>query len=233
MKARGFLLNSSSLIIHRSHFALAFVRRTCESARQMMKRNPCRVWRGAAAVGLLFAAIALAACGGSLYKVKPVVEAPVSAATGTASAGGIRLRAVPLLRDEESQGLFEANLPLAGLLPVRVEMGNEGGAPLSFKRVRFRLRDQSGKEWKYRTARQAVSRILEANDIFLYNPNSRAAFERAFGAHALDVQTPLAASQSRRGLIFFQTPKKEAVESPRGLVLTITGLPQPLELRLN
>jgi hypothetical protein len=157
----------------------------------------------------------------------------VTATTGMASAGGIQMRAAPLLTDEESQRLFEANLLLAGLLPVRVEMTNDSGAPLLFKRVRFRLRDQPGKEWKYRTAKQAVSRILDANQIYLYNPNSRAAFETAFRAHAFDAQTPLAAGETRRGLLFFQTPKKEAVESPRSLVLVVEGLPQPLELKLN
>lgn len=197
----------------------------------MMKGRADKTRRGAACASLLFLTLALGACGGSLYRVKPVVEAPASATTGEATVGGVHVRAVPLLRDEESQGLFEANLLLAGLLPVRVEIGNEGGAPLAFKRLRFRLRDQSGKEWKYRTAKQAVSRILEDNAVFLYNPNSRAAFERAFSAHTLDLQSPLTAP--RRGLIFFQTPKKEAVESPRGLVLSVEGLPQPLELRLN
>jgi hypothetical protein len=172
-------------------------------------------------------------CGGSLYRVKPVVDAPISTTAGTARAGGVELRAVPLLTDEESQGLFEANLLLAGLLPVRVEIANESGAPINFKRARFRLRDQSGKELKYRSPKQAVSRILEANAVYLYNPNSRAAFEAAFRKHALDLETPLAAGQPRRGLIFFQTPKKEPVESPRGLTLTVERLPQPLELRLN
>ncbi|HEY0407704.1 MAG TPA: hypothetical protein VGC89_18360, partial [Pyrinomonadaceae bacterium] len=84
-----------------------------------------------------------------------------------------------------------------------------------------------------RTAKQSVSRILDANQVYLYNPNSRRAFETAFGAHAFDAQTPLAASQARRGLLFFQTPKKEAVESPHSLVLVVEGLPQPLELKLN
>ncbi|MDX6695011.1 MAG: hypothetical protein QOF02_2614 [Blastocatellia bacterium] len=182
---------------------------------------------------LLLLALMTGACGGSLYKVKPVVEAPVTAPTGAASAGGFQLRAAPLLTDEESQQLFEANLLLAGLLPVRVEMTNESGASLLFKRVRFRLRDQSGKEWKYRTARQAVARILDSNQVYLYNPNSRAAFETAFRAHTFDTGEPLAASQSRRGLLFFQTPKKEAVESPRSLVLVVEGLPQPLELKLK
>jgi hypothetical protein len=191
--------------------------------------------RRSAACGLMLLVLAMlaGACGGSLYKVKPVVDAPVDATTGVAVAGGLSVRAAPLLTDEESQRLFESNLPLAGLLPVRVELVNNGGAPLLFKRVRFRLRDQSGKEWKLRTAKQSVARILEANDVYLYNPNSRAAFETAFRAHALDISTPLEAGQQRRGLIFFQTPKKEAIESPGGLVLTVEGLPQPLSLRLN
>ncbi len=199
----------------------------------MMKGKLYQRRRGAAVAALLLLLMLSGACGGSLYKVKPVVDAPVNVPLGRAAAGGVELRAVPLLADEESQELFEANLLLAGLLPVRVELNNESGAPLEFKRIRFRLRAASGKEWKYRTAKQAVSRILEANQVFLYNPNSRAAFESAFAAHALDLQTPLAANQPRRGLIFFQTPQKDAVESPRGLVLTIEGLPQPLELRLN
>ena len=202
----------------------------------MKRRSKTSDWqRGAAgAAVLLLTTVFGASCGGSLYRVKPVVDAPAaSTTTGAVSAGGVNVRAVPLLRDEEGQELFEANLLLAGLLPVRVEIGNESTAPLSFKRVRFRLRDQAGKEWKYRTHKQAVSSLLDANEIYLYNPNSRAAFERALGAHALDTATPLAVNQSRRGLIFFRTPKKEAVEGRPSLTLTIEGLPQPAEVRLN
>lgn len=202
---------------------------------RMMKVKRYRRQTGAArGVGwLLLAAAFVSSCGGSLYKVKPVVEAPVATATGSAEAGGIRVRAVPLVTDEESQELFEANLLLAGLLPVRVEINNESAAALSFKRVRFELRDSSGREWKYRKPKEAVSRILDANEVYLYNPNSRAAFETAFRAHALETATPLAVNEMRRGLIFFQTPKKSPFEGQRGLVLTVEGLPQPLELRLD
>lgn len=211
--------------------------KTCESAPEMTKDESTEVYRRLARlrfVLLLGLAIASFSCGGSLYKVKPAVQAPGLPPTmGTASAGGLRLHAAPLVADEESQTLFEANLPLAGLLPVRVELTNESGAPLSFKRIRFRLRDQSGKEWKYRTPHQTASRILEANAITLYNPNSREAFETALTAHSLDLQTPLAANEPRRGLIFFQTLRKEPVESPRGLTLVVEGLAQSLELRLN
>lgn len=181
---------------------------------------------------LLVLAILTASCGGSLYKVKPKIDAPVTGGRD-ASAAGFSVRAVPLLTDEESQELFEANLPLAGLLPVRVEIGNESAAPLSFKRVRFQLRDADGRVWKLRSPKQVVSRILKDNAIYLYNPNSRKKFEVGMSAHAFDLATPLETGQQRRGLLFFQTEKKEAVRSPRGLVLTIEGLPQPVEIVFN
>ncbi|HEX8845174.1 MAG TPA: hypothetical protein VF791_11050 [Pyrinomonadaceae bacterium] len=189
--------------------------------------------RRRATLGLVLALMfAMPGCGGSLYKVKPKVEAPVTNGRD-ASAAGFTVRAVPLLTDEESQELFEANLPLAGLLPVKLEIRNESGAPLSFKRVRFQLRDEGGRQWKARSSKQVVSRILDNNQIYLYNPNSRKQFEADVREHSFDLDAPLESGSSRRGLIFFQTPKKEAVESPRGLALVIEGLPQPVEVIFN
>lgn len=181
---------------------------------------------------MLGLALVLAGCGGSLYKVKPKIDAPIVGGK-EASASGFSVRAVPLLTDEESQYLFQANLPLGGLLPVRLEINNESGAPILFKRVRFHLKDGDGREWKLRSPKQAVSRILTADEVYLYNPNSRKKFEEAVSEHAFDLATPLEAGRQRRGLVFFQTPKKEAVASPRGLVLTIEGLPQPVEVIFN
>ena len=180
-----------------------------------------------ATLSLLFAG-----CGGSLYKVKPKIDAPVTGGS-VASVSGVRVRAVPLLSDEESQELFEANLPMGGLLPVRLEISNESDTPLSFKKVRFRLRDGDGREWKVRSPKQAVSRIMTANEIYLYNPNSRKRFEQAVIEHSFDLASLLEPGRQRRGLIFFQTQKKEAVADPRGLALTIEGLPQQIEVVFN
>jgi hypothetical protein len=174
----------------------------------------------------------MTACG-SLYKVKPVVEAPLPERAGNGEAGGLRLRAAPLLTDEESQELFEANLPLAGLLPVKVEISNQGGAPVEIKQARFRVRDAEGREWKLRPVKDVVSRILGSDKITLYNPRSRAKFEEAVRVYALDTKRSLAVSERRQGLLFFQTPKKEQVRTPRGLVLSIEKLAQPLEVQLN
>lgn len=174
------------------------------------------------------------ACG-SLYQVKPAVELPPMRATArTADLGGITLRFDPLLLDEDSQELFEANLPLSGLLPVRVEVVHNSGEPVEFKRVRFRLRDAEGNQWKMLSAKQAISRILKANQIYTYNPQSRKTFEQEFRAYELNLKSPLThAERQRRGFILFQSPKKEPVATPRGLVLSIEGLAQPVEVRLN
>src|SRR5215203_2949359 len=113
-------------------------------------------------------------CTGSLFKVKPVTELPpLPANTRTADAGGVTIRVAPLLTDEESQDLFEANLPVSGVLPLRVELAFQSGVPVEIKRARFRLRDSENNEWKLLSAKSAVSRILKANGVYAYNPNSR------------------------------------------------------------
>jgi hypothetical protein len=191
---------------------------------------PCKV-------ALVFAAALLffSACGGSLYKVKPVVELPpLSGEVKSGSAGGLVVAVAPLLGDEESQDLFEANLPLAGVLPLRIEIGYESGVPVELKKTRFHLRDATGKEWKLLNPKQAISRVLKANEVYAYNPNSRKQFEKEFGAYGLDLKTPLTQSERKRqGFLFFQTPDKDAVASPRGLVLVIEGLTEPLQISIN
>src|SRR4029079_2080322 len=125
---------------------------------------------------LLVVATALgsASCTGSLFKVKPVTELPpLPANTRSADAGGVTIRVAPLLTDEESQELFEENLPLSGVLALRVELAFQSGVPVELKRSRFRLGDSENREWKLLSTKSAVSRIMKANGVFAYNPQSR------------------------------------------------------------
>ncbi len=187
------------------------------------------------AVFVIATALLITSCAGSLFKVKPAVELPPLAGNvKSAKAGGLSVKVAPLLSDEESQDLFETNLPLSGILPVRLELAFESGVPVETRRLRFRLRDGEGHEWKHVAPKAAVARILQANEIFVYNPNSRKQFEKEFTAYGIDLSAPLSDTDRRhQGFIFFQTPKKGAVESPKGLVLVIERLPQPVEIPLN
>ncbi|HEX6044348.1 MAG TPA: hypothetical protein VFZ22_07660 [Pyrinomonadaceae bacterium] len=174
-------------------------------------------------------------CSTSLFKVKPVTELPpLSEASRSADAGGVTIRVAPLLSDEESQELFEANLPVSGVLPVRIEMAFQSGLPIETKRARFRLRDSANQEWKLLSPKNAISRILKANGVTLYNPNSRKQFAQEFGAYAIDLKTPLSSSDSRRqGFIFFQTPDKRPVRNDLRLTLSVERLPQAASIVLN
>ena len=181
------------------------------------------------------ALVLTSSCGGSLYRMKPLAQLPSMPATvASLNLGSITVRAAPLLTDEESQELFESNLQLAGLLPVRVELIHNNGDAIELKKVRFRLHDAPGTEWKAISAKKAIARILKANGIFAYNPDSRKTFEKEFSAYELNLKTPLTHSDGRReGFIIFLAPKKDPVSSPRGLVLTIEGLSEPATLNLN
>src|ERR1044071_2257394 len=117
---------------------------------------------------LLLAATVLmaASCTGSLFKVKPVNELPpLPSNMRSADVGGVTIRVAPLLTDEQTQELFEANLPLSGVLALRVDMNFQSGVPVEIKKARFRLRDGQKREWKLLSAKSAVSRILKANGV--------------------------------------------------------------------
>jgi hypothetical protein len=184
---------------------------------------------------VLMVIVLTTACAGSLYKVKPAVELP--AMTGdvrSASAGGVTVRALPILTDEETQELFEANVLLAGVLPVRTELVFESGVPVELKRARFRLRDGQSREWKLLAPKAAAAAIMKANGVFLYNPHSRKTFEQDMTAYGLNTKTTLSDSNRRiQGFLFFQTPDKTPVPTTAPLVLSVEKLAQVAEIKLN
>ena len=201
---------------------------TGEGVSSSLLKQICRI-------GPVLILLSVASCSGSLFKVKPPSALPPLAATAaSADLGSISFLAAPLLTDEETHELFESNLQLAGLLPVRLEIVHNSGEAIDLRKVRFHLHDTSGTEWKIIPAKQAIGRILKANGVFAYNPNSRKTFEKEFRAYELYLKSPLTHTErQRRGLIIFLSPKKDPVSSPRGLVLTIDGLAQPATLKLN
>ncbi|HET6976262.1 MAG TPA: hypothetical protein VFI24_08060 [Pyrinomonadaceae bacterium] len=186
---------------------------------------------------LLVAATILLAtsCTGALFKVKPVNDLPpMPANTHSADAGGVTIRVAPLLTDEQSQELFEANLPLSGVLALRVEMNFQSGVPVELKRARLRLRDSQNREWKQLSGKAVVSRIMKVDGVIAYNPNSRKQSENEMAAYSIDLKTPLSSGDSRRqGFLFFQTPDKLPVPSGQQFTLTIERLPQPVSITIN
>ena len=191
--------------------------------------------RRAASLLLLSLLVTATSCSGSLFKVKPATELPpLPENTRSTAAGPVTLRVAPRLTDEESQDLFEANLPLSGVLPLRVELVFQSGVPVELKKAKFRLRDSQNREWKLLSPKSAVSRVMKANGIRLYNPNSRKQFEIEMQAYGIDLKTPLSSEDPRRqGFLFFQSPDKKAVTADQQLTLTVERLPQVATITID
>jgi hypothetical protein len=201
-----------------------------------MSRTTLPIFRTATLAALcLLAGLLLTACSNSLFKVKPANQMPLMpASAATMNVGSLSFRGSPLLTDEETQELFESNLQLAGLMPVRLEVVHNSGETIEIKKLKFRLSDSANTEWKLISAKQAVSRIVKANDLTLYNPNARKSFEKEFRAYEFNVKEPLTHAEGKRqGLLIFQSAKKDPVASPKNLTLTVEGLAQPVSLKLN
>jgi len=184
---------------------------------------------------LAAATIVASSCSTALLKVKPAAELPPLPANSTSTeAGGYTVRVAPLLSDDKSEELFEANLPLSGVLPLRVELIYHSGVPVALKQARFRLRDAQGREWKYLSPKKALSRILKADEVTLYNPHARKHSEADISAYGLDLSQGLSQDNPRQsGYLFFQTPDKRPVQTGQQLTLTVERLPQTATVAIN
>ena len=200
-----------------------------------MSRALLPIMRSATSAALFVLALFTVSCSNSLFKVKPISEIPaMPASAASLNVGSLSFRASPLLTDEQTQELFESNLQLAGLMPVRLEVVHNSGEAIEMKKLKFRLIDGANSSWKLISARQAISRILKANGLTLYNPNARKTFEKEFRAYEFNAKDPLTHTEGKRqGLLIFQSENKEPVASPKNITLTVDGLAQPVTLKLN
>src|SRR4051812_19503694 len=104
---------------------------------------------------LLIAVLLSSSCATSLFKVKPISELPALPSTSRSiDAGGLTIRVGSLLTDEEAQELFEANLPVGGVLAVRVQLDLQSGAPIDIKQAKFRVTDNQNRQWKLLSTKQ-------------------------------------------------------------------------------
>src|SRR5205807_6761572 len=78
--------------------------------------------------------------------------------------------------------------PRSTLFPYTTLFRSNSGDAIQIKKLKFRLQDGTNSEWKLISAKQAISRILKANGVFAYNPNSRKTFEMEFRAYELNLK---------------------------------------------
>ena len=174
------------------------------------------------AVGIVGFLLAAAAFGcGRPFNVKTQPALPSINYAAKANVENIVIEALAITDEDYLYDTFDANLIGAGVLPVRVKLTNSGSEPVEFKNARLEIETPS-KRFKSVDSRKSFKRLISYYGISVYSKAGYKESLDAFASYSLELETPLAASESRQGLVFFPVPA-EAARQP-GLNLVISRL---------
>jgi hypothetical protein len=171
----------------------------------------------------------LTGCGGRLYNVASLPSAPAPEIT-TGEAAGLNVGAAALAGDEALER-FSANLPLAGVIAVDVKLINRTSGLVEVDRLRFELKDRSGRGLKPLAPRAALKAVMKYYGNSFYAIAARQRTREDYDAVSLDKLVALAAQEERRGILFYQAPR--GTTDVGGMALTITGGAAPMSVSVG
>ena len=171
--------------------------------------------------GLLLFLLLLTGCG-QPFHVKSRASLPPATYTARIQADGVEIKANAITDEDFLYGTFDANLILAGLLPVRLMITNTGEQPLNLKKAEWEIKDETGKTGQAIDPQRAFKRLISYYEIRSYNKDGYNKSREGFVSYALDRTAPLEPGASRDGFLFFAVPPGVAREP--GLMLEVRGL---------
>jgi hypothetical protein len=161
---------------------------------------------------LCLLAILLAACG-KPFNVKPRPDVKVATPNTPVSwkaegeSKGVTIQAAAVTDEDYLYDTFEANLLLAGVLPVHLKLTNTGAEAAELRRAKLEIKAQN-KNYKIMDSHKAYKRLMSFYGISIYNKHGHKESRADFDTHAFDLKKPLAAGESREGLIYFAIPNE-------------------------
>ena len=185
---------------------------------------------------LVFILLLLTGCGGKPFNVKTEVTLPAIAGAPVVEAQGVRLQAAAVRDEDYLLSTFDANLILAGVLPVNVTLTNRGAQPLDLRKARFQVRVPDGHTYKAADASRAYKQLIKYYGISTYNKGAYKQSREDFAAYLLDLAKPLAMGESRQGMLFFILPDRAIQAAGLNLIgvrLGASGSSGMVELQLN
>lgn len=168
---------------------------------------------------------------GKPFDVKTEVDLP--AGGNSAERGGLKIRALPITDEDWIYNTFDANLIMAGLLPIEIEIYNSNSAAARIERAKFELKTEDGKKLKPLDPRRAFKRLISYYEINAYNKRGYRQSLEDFLSYALDLRRPLGPNQSRRGLLFFAAPPETARKGQLALSIELPDQGSRLQIELR
>jgi hypothetical protein len=164
-------------------------------------------------IPVLLLLLLFAGCG-TPFRVPDQVRMPVGGPHGRADDPTISVIASILTDEDEMLNLFRANMRLARLLPVYVEMKNNDDFSVELRRIRIEADDSTGTRFAYLESKQVITRLYDYYGIRFYPTNPRKEFEARFKQIGFDWSRPLTAGENRRGYVFFELPRDYQPTAP-------------------
>ena len=114
------------------------------------------------------AALLGSGCATKPFNVKSRLASPPASFTARAAVGSIMLQAAVIRDEDYMQTTFDANLILAGILPVKLVLQNGGSVPVRLKSMRFSL-SAGGQRLEPMEPRDAFKRLMGYYRIRVYS----------------------------------------------------------------
>ena len=191
--------------------------------------------RGITSFVMSFCALAFSGCGGQLYNVTPLPStAPDNIGAtdnkGMNDADGINVHAAALDGDQSLER-FDANLPLAGVAAVEVDLANRSAVAINPRSLKFQLRDSTGRSFPVLTPKNALKRVMKFYGDAFYRMDARQRTIEAYDATALSLGSVIAPQEMRRGILFFEVQRNTTKLD--GLTLSAAGITPPINVKIN
>lgn len=178
-------------------------------------------------------------CCGKPFDVKPknsVSNTPPVNYTATAETNGLTVSAEAVTDEDYLFDTFDANLILAGVLPVQVKLSNAGAEKVELKDAKFELRAADNHTFKQMDAEKVYKRLRKYYGIIIYNKHGNSEAKTDFKSYALDSKGSIKAGEVRDGMLFFSVPTE--IIHHGNLTLVARKLPHikngpPIELKLK
>lgn len=158
---------------------------------------------------LLVGVVVLTGCGKPFnVQPKPAMPPGSAAASYKASAevAGVTIQAEAITDEDYLYDTFEANLIMAGILPVRARVTNASADSARLKDAKFEIHPAGSRPFKLISAGKAYGKLMDYYAISVYNKRGYAQSKEDFLAYAMDVKKNLDAGERREGLLFFAIP---------------------------
>ena len=135
-------------------------------------------------------------------------------------AGPLAVRAEAIWDEDWLLENFDANLVLARVLAVRVDVENTGAEPLETKRIDFEAAGPDDVRFRPLSAKKARKRIESYYGIAIRGKTGDKIYKADFEANAVDLRRPLAPRERRQGFLFLEIPENVGRRVPVRLVVT-------------